>query len=262
MKVCSRCKIEKEDSFFGKSKQQNDGLFPYCYQCCREKQVEYRRRKGIPELKRQTVDELASIKICTRCREVKLKDDYRIRIDKNGSCYINPTCKKCDTEITSLYYNKRKNDPEFKRKNIERAKAYSEKNPDKIKLRKSTIEFRKKHCKNNKDSYYRMKDVIAAKMKIVRQTPEFKRKMKAYRERNKEKIYQQEVITKKRYQLKNTEQITDKYVMNRIGIPLTELEKVKAVLPEMIDLKREQIKLHRVIDKHRQIFSSSKTKTK
>lgn len=261
MKTCSRCKIEKEESSFGKSKQQKDGLFPYCYQCCREKSTEYRRNRGIKPIGRRGIEELPKSKRCTRCKIEKPTDEFRIRQEDGKYYYINSTCKKCDAELTRTYYEKHKNDEDFKRRNCERAKAYVEKNPDKVRLRKSTIEFKKNHCKLNKDSYHRMKEVIAAKMKLIRQTPEFKKKMKAYRDKNKDKIYQQEQITKRRYQVKNQEPLTDKYILNKMSIPLTELEKIKTVLPELIEVKREQIKLHRVIDKHRQIFSSPKTKS-
>lgn len=193
------------------------------------------------------------MKTCSRCKIKKDESEFRMRKDKRkgGLFYLNNTCRQCDKEIADAYYNKKKDDPEFKRKNIERAKAYKEKSVDKIKLRKSTIEFKKKYCKWNNDSYYRMKDVIAAKMKIKRQTPEYKKRMKEYRKKNKEKIDKQEAITKKRHQEKIVSTISDAYIVNHLGLTTKDLPLIKREMPELLELKREQIKLSRAVKKHK-----------
>lgn len=36
MKLCRRCKIEKDESEFGKDKSKKDGLNIYCKECLRE----------------------------------------------------------------------------------------------------------------------------------------------------------------------------------------------------------------------------------
>ncbi len=154
---------------------------------------------------------------------------------------LNPTCKKCDAEMASIYYHKHKNDPAFKQKNCIRAKQYAEKNIDQIKTRKATPEFKTKHAEHNLKSYHKVKDLISAKMKHKRQTPEYKAMMRDYRNRNKDKIFKQEKVTKLRYHEKNRDDITDAYVIN-----LLRGQGIINPTAEQIEIKRAEILLLRI----------------
>lgn len=83
-------------------------------------------------------------------------------------------------------------------------------------------------------------------MREKRKTPEYKAKMKEYRENNKQKIYQQEVITKKRYHEKNRDAVTDEYVIGRL---IQQGYKREECTPELIELKRVKILKKRLKNK-------------
>lgn len=183
------------------------------------------------------------MKFCSRCKINKEDSEFRIRKEKRRGdfSYLNNECKQCDKERAAIYYAKMKNDPDFKKKNRERARNYIVNNIEKIRIRKGTKDFLAKHAKWNKDSYNRMKDVVSAKMKVKRQTPEYKEMMRAYRARNKEKIFRQEVITKKRYHEKNRDGLTDQYIINQLNSQgIADKETLKNY-PEIIEAKRVQL---------------------
>lgn len=181
---------------------------------------------------------------CSRCKKRKLKKYFRIRTDKTHNFdYYNSTCKYCDAEVARAYYQKVKDDPEFKKKNQQRARAYTEKNLDQIRLRRDTPEFKKKKNEWELKRYHKKKDEINAKLREKRKTAGYKKYMKAYRKRNKAKIFKQEVITKKRFHEKNRDAVTDTYCINLMraqGIEIT---------PQTIEIKRTQILLSRLKDK-------------
>jgi len=155
---------------------------------------------------------LTEKKVCTRCKNEKVAKAFRVRV-KNGNSYLNSTCKKCESELAMICHNKKKNDPEFKKKNAERSKKY-------------VIEH---------------SDEVRAKRKTYRQTPAYKKMMKEYRQRNKHKIYLQEIVTKSRYHEKNRDPITDKYVIN-----ILRTQGIRNPSPEVIEIKRSQILLARI----------------
>lgn len=251
-KRCVRCGIEKENHQFGLNKKRKDGLTSYCYDCSNRKQEEYRRLKGIPKLtRRQSEADLPETKKCTRCHEIKSRDQFRVKKGRQykGVRYIelNPRCFKCDAAERKIYYDKKKNDPEFKKKNIERQKEYVKKSTDKIRAIRMSPEYKKKHADWNMTSYYRVRDRISAKMKTKRQTQEYKKMMSEYRNKNKDKIFSQEVITKRRYQEKHKDALTDLYIGSRLasqtGIP-------RNMIPQpLIELKRVQILIKRELKK-------------
>lgn len=241
MKICRRCNNEKEDACFQRQPKNNDGLFSYCKECQKELQEIYRRRRGIKKQRKRTIDELPDKKYCTRCKEEKLKDEFRIRVDKSGSVIINPTCRICDGVIAKEYYANRKDDPEFKKKNAERAREYATKNSDQIKKTRQSDLFKKEHSGWENKRYHRKRDEINAKAKVRRQTPAYKKMMKEYRQRNKKKIATQEEITKRRYHEKNKNSITDKYVKN-----LLRTQGNRNPTAEQIEIKRGEILLARI----------------
>lgn len=158
-------------------------------------------------------------KICSRCKVGKDLSEFRMRYDKRGKgskslVYPNNTCRKCDTEIQNKYYFKHKDTPGFLEKWINKSREYYSANREKIK----------------------------EKMKLKRQTPEYKAMMKAYREKNKEKIYKQELVTKQRYHKKNRDNITDTYAINILK------NNKKEVNEESIEIQKNKILIHRIKD--------------
>jgi len=158
------------------------------------------------------------MKICSRCKILKEDDQFRLRYDKRGKgskklTYLNNTCKKCDSEISNRSYFKNKYDPEFHKNWIAKSNEY----------------------------YHKNKAAIAKKMKEKRQTPEYKIKMKTYREKRKSIIQQQEVITKRRYHEKHRDGVTDSYVIRQLVTQgfgkYEEIEKNK----DLIEIKRIKI---------------------
>jgi hypothetical protein len=192
------------------------------------------------------------MKACSRCKTDKEDAEFRIRKEtrKGGFTYLNNECKECDKERAAIYYAKMKNDPDFKKKNCERARSYTNRNIEKIKIRKQTKEFLAKHNKWNKDSYHRMKDVINAKMKVKRQTSEYKEMMKNYRAKNKEKIHKQEVITKRRYHEKHRDGLTDEYVIRQLVTQEIADREILKIHPEIIEAKRVQLLIIRQTKKN------------
>lgn len=239
-KVCSRCHSEKDAQGFFKCSAASDGRQSYCKSCCRQKSTECRRKKGIPPRTRQTEPNLKS-KVCNRCKKKKEAAEFRIRSSKEGYVYLNSECRQCDKERAEIYYAKVKDKPEFKERNRLRQKEYAEKNCDQIKQRRKKPEYLKKHAELESKRYYKVRDRIKAKMKIKRQTPEYKKMMKEYRKKNKERIYQKEVVTKLRYHEKHRDGLTDDYI--------TRLLKTQglAVTPEIIEAKRLQLLIQRKI---------------
>lgn len=217
-KICTRCKINKRRGEFGLNKTcYGVYLSPYCKPCSKEKQIESRRKRGIPERRRKSEKELPEHKKCTRCKETKTKEHFRIKRPKhkgNEYVFLQSHCRECEIYLAKIYYAKKKNDPEFKRKNVERVRNYAKSNPDKIKSRKQTEEFKKKHSELEGKRYHRMKDIINAKLKEKRKNPILKQKRREYIKKNKAKIFKQEVITKKRYHEKNKSLVTDVYTIN------------------------------------------------
>ena len=81
MKICKKCKKEKEIINFHNNKRTKDGLNDYCKPC----KSKYLKRNKYP---RSTVD-----KICTKCKEMKPASDYttcRTRTDG-----LQNKCKSC-----------------------------------------------------------------------------------------------------------------------------------------------------------------------
>lgn len=187
------------------------------------------------------------MKVCNRCHIDKDDSEFRTRKEKHkNSVYqlLNSTCKKCDAELSREYYNRIKDNPDFIEKNRKRGLEYRNKNYDEIAKRRKTAEYLIKHNSWEKKRYEKYSDFINERSRLRRKTKEYKKSMKEYRKKNKDKIYIQEVVTKKRYHEKNRDLITDKYCLNLIrsneGFTKGEITK------EMIEVKRNQILLWRI----------------
>lgn len=248
MKVCRKCHIEKEDSGFRECLKNRDGLRSYCKECDRKISEERRRKRGIPPM-RANKNPLPKSKQCNKCKAIKDASRFRVRLNKNKYLMLNSICMECELINAKEYYERNKSDEEFKRKNRERAKAYKDKNCDEVRARRQKPEYLKKHSSWEKKRYGKKREEIAAKMKIKRQTPDYKNKMRAYREKNKDKIYSQEVVTKKRYAEKHRDNVTDEYVIRQlVGQGYATRESLQSY-PEIIEAKRLQILIKRQITK-------------
>lgn len=215
MKRCSRCHIEKEESEFKLSRKSNGKCYlGWCKDCSREAVRICNKKRTI---RGRTIrnQPLPENKICAHCKKEKPAKDYRVRYDKRSEPiiqYLNNTCRECDAEISRI-------------------------NQQKV---RSTPEGRRRHCDWARTSYKRRRDKVIVQMKERRQTPEYKEMMRQYRQRNKTKIYDQEVVTKKRYHIKHRDGLTDGYIRrlfigNGLGEPT----------PELIQAKRIQLLIQR-----------------
>lgn len=153
-------------------------------------------------------------KVCTRCHVEKDCSQFGTTTSKyKESVYkrLKSHCKKCNAETQRISYSKMKDNPEFKEKNVRRAHEYSKKNYEEVKKRRKTAEYLKKHNDWEKKRYEKYKDFINERQRIRRQTPEYKAYMKEYRKRRKNIIYEQEKITKRKYQDKHRDNVTREY---------------------------------------------------
>lgn len=173
----------------------------------------------------KTVEELQSVdKCCKRCKVVKSGTHFRIRTESRRGCnfkYLNYTCRECDSILQRERWNTIKYLPEEIAKNRTRSKQYREKN----------------------------KEAILEKEKLRRQTESYKENRRKYIERNKEKIFSQEEICKKRYSKYHMENITDKYAFSLLRAQGVIDKDSAKKYPEIIELKKAQLLLHREIKK-------------
>jgi hypothetical protein len=72
--------------------------------------------------------------------------------------------------------------------------------------------------------------------------------MRAYRKRNKDKIHNQEVVTKKRYHEKHRDNVTDEYVIRQLITQGVATRDSLRSHPELIEAKRIQILIKRQIN--------------
>lgn len=136
-------------------------------------------------------------------------------------------------------------DPKRKESKKRSDKADYEKHKEKRKqYQKNYVKFNRSKVKERRQLYYqRTRDVHIEKGRIKRQTAEYKSYMKAYREKNKEKINRQERITGARYIRRQIEGLTDAYIVSQIlmskknTLSLAELKNRS----DLIEKKRQQI---------------------
>lgn len=167
------------------------------------------------------------MKVCSRCKKRKRDNQFRFRYDKRGRgskalVYLNNTCRKCDSEIQNKNYFKNKDNPEFRKKWVDKSREY----------------------------YYAHKEEIKEKMRLKRQTPEYKAMMKAYRQKRKDIIREQEIITKKRYHEKHRDNLTDTYIIRQLANQKIADKHDLVNHPEIIEAKRLQILIKRKINQN------------
>lgn len=153
------------------------------------------------------------MKICGRCHIEKEDSGFRVRMRDRKYPYLNSICRKCEAEIALVYHREKRKDPYYKAKNAAKTRAY----------------------------YAARREEHNAKQREKRKTPEYKAYMKAYRERRKDIIREQEVVTKKRYHEKNKNLVTDKYVICRLR-----QQGIDNATKDHIEIKRAEIIMARI----------------
>lgn len=125
--------------------------------------------------------------ICKKCTTDRPLDRFRMRT-KRGYSWRQGTCMNCEAEAQLKRHNNKKDIPEYKEVNRDRTKRY----------RLDNI------------------DVVREKDLIRKQTDHYKEYRKKYIAKNKEKIFKQEQISKRRYNEKNRDALSDIYVARKI----------------------------------------------
>ena len=165
-------------------------------------------------------------KKCSKCGEVKFVEEFRNnKSNKDGFSYW---CKTCLSESRKLDYKKHK----------DKIKEYRDLNKERIReTEKSHYKKNKKRLNAESREYYKKN-----RDKILELT-------KKYQEENKDKIRQKAKIYYKKNKKKRNakcreyaEELSDGYIAVRIGISAKD---IKYIPPELIELKRNIIKLKR-----------------
>lgn len=169
------------------------------------------------------------MKECSKCLLVLPVYEFSVVVDKRPGkecVYLHNVCKKCVCKKAMEYYNKKKNDPDFKKKNRERVKKWSTEN----------------------------KEYVAEKRKEVRKSDEYKEYVKAYYEKNHDKIRHQASKTNDKYIREQRAKITDKYAIILLMHPRNGLTR-DVITKDMIEMKKIEIaidRLKRLIKKNEQ----------
>ena len=129
---------------------------------------EYREKRREAERRRYHEDPEYRKRQAERKRSPEYRESRRLRY-QNDLEY-----KERLKEAQKCYYDKIKNDPEFKRKNCERVKAWTAANPDKVKERRQSEAYKQ----YRKQYYEKNKDRLNAKLAALRAAnPEYYRKL-------------------------------------------------------------------------------------
>ena len=148
-KVCSKCRIEKPLSAFGKDNNRKDGHNVYCKEC--------RSQKSKKTLERELLFENGKKK-CSKCGKIKKLQDFRKnKKTKNG---LSNQCKDCDREYRiknkeRIKQYKIDNKEEFQKYQKEYMKKYQEENREKLlKYKKDYYEENKEELNKKRREYY------------------------------------------------------------------------------------------------------------
>ncbi len=166
-------------------------------------------------------------KRCTKCGEVKDAACFRVRTEKRASRgsgnfkYLNNVCKECDKLIALEYYNKHRDEDWFKKKNCNNANRYA---------------------KENRDS-------VNAKKKVYREKPQNRIHRKIWLSENKKEVNKKRRVggASKKYSQKIIANLTDVYVVRHLSGGKDKRRFLAENAPELIELRRQQIKFHRLI---------------
>lgn len=165
---------------------------------------------------------------CPHCDEDKPNDAFRTRTDRRCNpwlVYLSNVCKECE------------------------AKEQRERN----KRNRDNPEYRRKHNEWAKQAYHRNKEQRVLKAREYRSNPSSKEKRKEYIEKNRDKIFEQEKVCKRKYHERAVRELTDVYISQGIyneknnTLTLEEIRNNK----ELIELKRQYLILLRGLGKKR-----------
>jgi hypothetical protein len=204
MKVCSRCKNEKELNMFYKRKTSIDGLRSECKECLRIYCGKY--KEGYKENNLKSVIVLSK-KICSKCKIEKYSDEYHRKLNnKDGLSY---NCKQCASLENKVYKEKNRE------VNNSNRKEYYQNNKEYFsKKSKEYYEFNKeKVIENNKEYYSNNKEYFSEKAKEYKINN--KEKLKEY---NKEymKVYAEENKVKRSKYERNKKNIDPLYKLSTV----------------------------------------------
>lgn len=161
---------------------------------------------------------MTETKICTCCKMPKSKKRFRWRT-KKGYTYQQGKCIDCENAEQKIRYDSKKDNIDFKIKNRQRVKNYQRENWD----------------------------VVQEKNKKRRQTKRYKENRRKYTLKNYDKISRDHKIRAKKWFEKNRDELSDSYVVSKIiGKTKVSPDEVRRE-PELIEIKRMQLKLGRVI---------------
>ena len=148
VKICTKCKIEKELSEFGKNKRQKDGFHYRCKSCCSEAKLNPKGTKWKINLREQ------GKKHCGKCRDVKPFSEFGK--NKNTFDKYQTRCKSC----------KAKSDKEYRENNreilISKKRIYYEQNKEAHREwgRNRVRDYKKEYSDLRKDSFRTFKYVL------------------------------------------------------------------------------------------------------
>jgi len=218
-RICSRCKIEKQKSeYYTYTTNGKTRLMYMCKQCGKERSLEINRQNGVLPMSCRPIELLPTSKQCTKCKKDKQQQHFRIRHQKGKTgttYYLNPTCLSCDRQYAR----------------------------DKHKRDRATEEGKKKHNNWANQRYHRRRDEMVEKAKEYRNSEQGRQTRKAYIKKNKNKIYEQEVVCKKKYHEKNRDSISDRYALNLLK---TQGYSESEITSELIEIKKAEILIHRL----------------
>lgn len=133
MKVCSRCKVEKDEGEFGRRPSRASGRSSHCKSCL-NKFARDRRAASVDPLKAEAKrlgEDLArdGMRRCTRCKGVKSEREFNRKTDRPSG--LSSHCKVCFNK-----YRKRHHE-ENRERDLAYGKKYRKKNSAETRLRSS-----------------------------------------------------------------------------------------------------------------------------
>jgi hypothetical protein len=112
MKVCSKCRLNREVAWFCKNKDRSDGLNNECSECMRKRKRELLQRNKLTRKVR-----LEGSKVCTKCEETKDINEFHAHVMMRDGRDSN--CNSCNRASCIKRYWK---NPEVSR---EKSKEYN-----------------------------------------------------------------------------------------------------------------------------------------
>jgi len=154
MKTCSKCKIEKDESYFYKSNKMKDGLSYWCKSCC--KTYRENNKENYKKYYENNAD-----KIKTNRKEYCKNNVNKIK--KNNKEYYKNNIDKFKKNNKEYYKNNadelKKSDKEYYRNNIDEIKIKQKEYSQKESTKQRRKQRRKERITN--DSVYKMRDAVS-----------------------------------------------------------------------------------------------------